>query len=164
MLAVSRAEASDLAALGVSDDAIRVIPNPVDLAGVSDAGRRRSIPARFDLPPGPLVLFLGKITPRKGVDVLAAAFAQLAPRSPATLVIAGNDMGGGRAARNGWSAAGLGSRAVFTGLLTGPERLDALADADVVVYPSEREVFGLVAARGVALRHAGHRRRRLRMR
>jgi glycosyltransferase involved in cell wall biosynthesis len=41
--------------------------------------------------------------------------------------------------------AGLGSRAVFTGLLTGSERLDALSAADVVVYPSEREVFGLVA-------------------
>src|SRR5205823_7606016 len=30
------------------------------------------------------------------------------------------------------------------GLLTGPSRLQALADADVVVYPSAHEVFGLV--------------------
>ncbi len=30
------------------------------------------------------------------------------------------------------------------GLLRGDDRLQALADADVVVYPSEHEVFGLV--------------------
>ena len=43
---------------------------------------------------GPLVVFLGKITPRKRVDLLIRAFARL--RTPgATLVIAGNDMGGG---------------------------------------------------------------------
>ena len=34
---------------------------------------------------------------------------------------------------------------LFTGLLRGGERLEALADADVVVYPSRDEVFGLVA-------------------
>jgi glycosyltransferase involved in cell wall biosynthesis len=33
---------------------------------------------------------------------------------------------------------------VFTGLVTGPERIEALADADVVVYASEHEIFGLV--------------------
>jgi glycosyltransferase involved in cell wall biosynthesis len=33
---------------------------------------------------------------------------------------------------------------VFTGLLTGPARIEALADADVVVYASEHEIFGLV--------------------
>jgi glycosyltransferase involved in cell wall biosynthesis len=32
----------------------------------------------------------------------------------------------------------------FIGLLRGSERLMALADADLVVYPSDHEVFGLV--------------------
>ena len=145
LLAVSHAEAADLATLGVPEDAISVIPNPIDLEEFQTPGSGDRFRQRFDLPPGPLVLFLGKITPRKGVDVLAEAFTQLAPRSPATLVVAGNDMGGGHAARQRLFGAGLGSRAVFTGLLTGPERLDALSAADVVVYPSEREVFGLVA-------------------
>src|SRR5207237_10260572 len=38
----------------------------------------------------------------------------------------------------------LEARTIFTGLLCGRERLEALADADVVVYPSRDEVFGLV--------------------
>src|SRR4029453_6601085 len=40
----------------------------------------------------------------------------------------------------------LTSRVRRIGLLTGGERLDALAAADVLVYPSRDEVFGLVAA------------------
>jgi glycosyltransferase involved in cell wall biosynthesis len=39
---------------------------------------------------------------------------------------------------------GLARRVEFTGLLAARERLEALADADVVVYASEYEVFGLV--------------------
>ncbi|MGH9254905.1 MAG: glycosyltransferase family 4 protein, partial [Vicinamibacterales bacterium] len=35
-------------------------------------------------------------------------------------------------------------RTLFTGLLEGRARLELLADADVVVYPSEHEIFGLV--------------------
>jgi glycosyltransferase involved in cell wall biosynthesis len=41
--------------------------------------------------------------------------------------------------------AGLAARTTFTGLLRGADRVDALASADVVVYPSSDEVFGLVA-------------------
>lgn len=145
LLAVTRAEAADLERLGVRPEAISIIPNPIDLEPFETAGHGDRFRQRFNLPPGPLVVFLGKITPRKGVDVLAEAFAQLAPRSPGTLVIAGNDMGGGRAARQRLFGAGLAPRVVFTGLLTGSERLDALSAADVVVYPSEHEVFGLVA-------------------
>jgi glycosyltransferase involved in cell wall biosynthesis len=39
---------------------------------------------------------------------------------------------------------GLEPRTLFTGLLRGRERLEALADADVLVYPSQDEIFGLV--------------------
>jgi glycosyltransferase involved in cell wall biosynthesis len=39
---------------------------------------------------------------------------------------------------------GLERRTRFTGLLAGPARYAALADADLLVYPSYGEVFGLV--------------------
>jgi glycosyltransferase involved in cell wall biosynthesis len=89
-------------------------------------------------------LFLGKLTPRKRLDLVVRAFHQLSqPR--ATLVIAGNDMGAAAGIRAQVRALGLADRTVFTGLLRGRERLEALADADVVVYPSQQEIFGLVA-------------------
>jgi glycosyltransferase involved in cell wall biosynthesis len=119
------------------------VPNPVDL----DEFERRPEPGRFrrrfGIPAGPLVLFLGQMTPRKRIDVLVRAFARVG-RPDAHLAIAGNDMGAGPSARALVRALDLDGRTTFTGLLRAGERLEALADADVLVYPSEHEIFGLV--------------------
>ena len=88
-------------------------------------------------------MFLGQLTMRKRVDVLMRAFAQLqAPN--ARLVVAGNDMGAGGGLHTLARSLGIERHTIFAGLLRGDERLHALADADVVVYPSEHEIFGLV--------------------
>jgi glycosyltransferase involved in cell wall biosynthesis len=60
------------------------------------------------------------------------------------LVIAGNDMGAARSTRALVKTLELENKTFFTGLLQGRERLEALADATVLVYPAEDEVFGLV--------------------
>jgi glycosyltransferase involved in cell wall biosynthesis len=44
--------------------------------------------ARYDLPPGPIVLYVGRLVPEKGVAVLLEAFAGVP--SPATLVMIGD--------------------------------------------------------------------------
>ena len=62
----------------------------------------------------------------------------------ARLVIAGNDMGIGYGCRETVSRPRAFNRVTRVGLLRGRERLEALASADVVVYPSRDEVFGLV--------------------
>ena len=143
VLAVSNAERVQLRALGVDASAIRTIPNAVDLDEFASPASRGAFRRRLGLPPGPLVMYLGKLTPRKRLDVVARAFAKL--RCPdARLVIAGNDMGSGAATRSLIRTLGVEPRTVFTGLLRGRARLEALTDADVVVYPSEHEIFGLV--------------------
>jgi glycosyltransferase involved in cell wall biosynthesis len=62
----------------------------------------------------------------------------------ARLVIAGSDMGRGRQLRRLATGLGLGPRTLFPGVLEGRDRLAALVDAGVVVYPSRDEIFGLV--------------------
>jgi glycosyltransferase involved in cell wall biosynthesis len=143
LLAVSDAERRQLLDLGVAGAAIEVVPNPVELEDfiAIPGGRFR---AARRLAGRRLVLFLGKLTPRKRLDVVIDAFAALGDEG-ATLVIAGNDLGAGGDARRRAERLGVHTRVVFTGLLRGAERLEALADADVVVYPSRDEVFGLVA-------------------
>lgn len=143
VLAVSHAERLQLRGLGVAAPAIRVIPNPVDLEEFTPPITPGRFRQRFALPSGPLVMFLGKQTPRKRLDVLARGFARLR-RPDASLVIAGNDMGAGVEVRALVRTLGLERRTFFTGLLRGGQRLEALADADVVVYPSQHEIFGLV--------------------
>jgi glycosyltransferase involved in cell wall biosynthesis len=143
VVAVSEAERVQLRAVGVPAASIALLPNPIDLEEFDAPIQPGRLRIRCSLGPGPIVLFLGKLTPRKRVDLLVEAFARL-DRPEATLVIAGNDMGSGPAIRAAVASHGLGARVRFTGLLRGHERLEALADADVVVYPSQHEIFGLV--------------------
>jgi glycosyltransferase involved in cell wall biosynthesis len=144
ILAVSRAERRQLEAMGVAPERIRVVANPVDLAEFEPPVERGRFRAAHGIAPDvPLVAFLGKLTPRKRLDVVLAAMAHL--ETPGgRLVVAGNDMGAEAGARRLAAALGLGARTAFTGLLTGRARLELLADADIVVYPSADEVFGLV--------------------
>jgi glycosyltransferase involved in cell wall biosynthesis len=165
LIAVSEAERSQFDALGVRPDAIRLVPNPLDLAEFTQQPARgqfrKALATLTPVAPGfssaealakavgpaigsaPLVLFLGRLSPRKRLDVLVGAFSRVR-RSDARLVVAGNDMGAADEARAFAESSGISDRTTFTGLLRGRERLDALADADVVVYPSQDEIFGLV--------------------
>lgn len=143
VLAVSEAERAQLLELGVHPSRIRLVPNPLDLDEFEPLPERGRFRQLHDLGNAPLVVFLGKITPRKRLDVLMAAVPRLHERA-ARLIVAGNDMGGAAAARRLAATLGIADRTMFTGLLTGRGRLDLLADADVVVYPSAHEVFGLV--------------------
>ena len=144
VLAVSHAERVQLNELGIDPAAIRLIPNPIDLDEFTSPVTRGAFRRRVALPAtGRVVVFLGKLTRRKRVDVLVRAFARL-DRSDTWLVIAGNDMGAGADVRSLVRALGLEPRTLFTGLLRGRDRLEVLADADVLVYPSQDEIFGLV--------------------
>jgi glycosyltransferase involved in cell wall biosynthesis len=143
VIAVSDAERAQLLTLGVADWRIATIPNPIDESEFETPPDGFDCRSRVAPDGGPLVVYLGKLTPRKGVEDLVRAFAR-AGTANATLLIAGNDMGSGSRVARLVERMGLGRRVSLSGLLAGPARLDALAAADVVVYPSRDEVFGLV--------------------
>ena len=67
-------EREQLASLGVPRSRIAVVPNPVEDASVADADAARFRGDRMTLVDRRLVLFLGKLTPRKGVEDLVRAF------------------------------------------------------------------------------------------
>ena len=143
VLAVTETERRQLLSLGVRAGAVRIVPNPIDVDECDEPMTRGRFRQRLGVGDAPLVLFLGKLTPRKRTEVLVDAFAAMG-RTDARLVIAGNDMGAGRSTRARSVLRDVDHQTFFTGLLQGPERLEALADATVVVYPSEDEIFGLV--------------------
>jgi glycosyltransferase involved in cell wall biosynthesis len=144
-VAVSGADQAAHLRAGLPADRVHRIPNGLDMGEFAPLPARGAFRARHALGEGPLVAYLGQISPRKGVEHLVAAFAGGA-LAPAQLVVAGNDMGGlDRAA-----AAAAGVQGVrFVGLLRGEERLSLLADADVLVYATQAEVFGLVPFEGL---------------
>ena len=142
LIAVSGSEAGQFVQDGYGAERVVRIPNGLELEEFSELPREGSFKQRWGIE-GKVVAYLGQVSPRKGVEHLAAAFAG-GGIPGATLVVGGNDMGGMALARQHADA-----DVVFTGLLEGPERLALLVDADVLVYPSTREVFGLVPFEGL---------------
>jgi glycosyltransferase involved in cell wall biosynthesis len=125
--------------------------NGVDLGEFENLPARGSLRARFpSIGSRPVVLFLSRVHPKKGLDLLVPAFAR-AESSDAMLVIAGPEEDGhGAIVRRLVEQHGLGDRVLFCGMLHGPERVAALADADLFVLPSYQENFGTVVVEALA--------------
>jgi glycosyltransferase involved in cell wall biosynthesis len=133
-----RASADYVRGLGVPDDRIAVAPNAVDAdLFAAAAGPRDGGPCRF--------LYVGRLDPEKGLDVLLAAFR----RVPGELVLVG---GGSEEAALREQAS---ERVRFVGQLDRDEVVPHYAAADVFVLPSRSEPWGMVlneaAAAGLPL-------------
>ena len=152
--ALNGREAANLAALNLGPPVV-TIPNgfesnEVDGIGAADAEK---FVAHFRLPRDRrLILFLHRVDPKKGLDLLAAAFARVRPRFPDThIVVAGPDnVGFAAAARGFFAAAGVGDDVTFTGMLEGEIKRGALAAASVFVAPSYSEGFSMSVLEAMA--------------
>ena len=89
---------------------------------------------------------------KKGLDRLIRAFAIASRRFDGTrLVIAGPDDEGLRPQLEALARSeGVGERVVFPGMLHGPDRLAALAGADVWALASHTENFGIAVVEALA--------------
>jgi len=143
LVAVSEHEVGQYREMGADAKKVELIYNGIDVEAYGSLPERGGFRARYSLGDRKIVLFLGKITPRKGVDFPARAFSGMR-EAGATLVIAGNDMGFRSKVEAIVREKSIGDRVLFTGLLTGEEKLAAYRDADVLVYPAIHEIFGLV--------------------
>lgn len=99
-----------------------------------------------------IVLFLGRLHPKKGCDLLIDAFAQSAPNEPSVvLVMAGPDQESWqRELESRARAGGFADRVLFTGMLEGSAKWSALRSADVFILPSHQENFALSVAEALA--------------
>jgi glycosyltransferase involved in cell wall biosynthesis len=93
-----------------------------------------------------VLLFLGRLHPKKGCDLLIDAFRKLKPVDTA-LVLAGPD-------QIGWEkelrARGDDLPVVFTGMLQGEMKQAAFACADAFILPSHQENFGMSVVEALA--------------
>jgi glycosyltransferase involved in cell wall biosynthesis len=99
-----------------------------------------------------LALFMGRIHPKKGCDLLIEAFARvLGPHQDWHLVIAGPDQIGWRD-RLEFRARELGvdSRITWTGMIKDELKWGAFQAAEAFVLPSHQENFGVVVAEALA--------------
>ncbi len=136
--ALTGAEAEDYRRLGLRNP-IAVIPNGVNVPEHSSSTVFFSqFPALSDKR---LILFLGRIHFKKGLDILCQAWARLAPLWPDTqLVVAGPDFEGTQAKIEQLiHQLGIGDRVTFTGMLKAEMKWSALAASEFFVLPSYSE-------------------------
>ncbi|MEO5819180.1 MAG: glycosyltransferase [Vicinamibacteraceae bacterium] len=117
--------------------AVVVIPN-----GVSVPAPRATVPveARRTL------VFVGRLAPIKGPDLLLEAFAAIAPRHPEIdLVMAGPDFGLQTSLAARVAELGLGSRVVLAHYVDEPARTALFDRALLACVPSRAEAMSLVA-------------------
>lgn len=137
-----------------------IIPNgvviPEGVKEISEQGEREIILRKFPQLAGKkLVLFLGRINVKKGLDILVPAFARVHSRYPeAHLIIAGPDSEGlGRKVKTWLEEEGVAEHATFTGMVLGTEKASLFKFSKVFVLSSYTENFGvaIIEAMGVGV-------------
>jgi D-inositol-3-phosphate glycosyltransferase len=154
ILANAPDEARQLVELyGARPERVEVVPPGVDHAFFSP-GDHRGARAALGLGDGPVLLFVGRIQPLKGVDVAIGALAALNDLSAVLLVVGGPSGvdGQAEAAKARQLAEQLGVAGQIRWIDPQPHHLlsSYYRAADVCVVPSRSESFGLVALEAAA--------------
>lgn len=135
------------------DTSATIIPNgvfPEEFEDLPPDGEfRSSVPELGD---DPFVLFLSRLHYKKGLDVLADAFAYLLGRCPSVrMVVAGPDDGYRGEFIRRVAQLGLGGRVHLTGPLYGRAKYAALVDATCFCLPSRQEGFSVAITEALAV-------------
>jgi glycosyltransferase involved in cell wall biosynthesis len=152
IVATSEMEQQELLAAGVPSSKLVVRYNGINLSEFAELPARGTFRGKWNIPlQDPLILFLGRLIPRKGADILIEAFASSCPKS-GRLVIAGPEGERGYRAylEERARSSGVESRVTFTGPLYDGDKQALLVDSDLFVLPSRYENFANAPAEAIA--------------
>ena len=145
VIAVSNAEVDQYVKMGVPKEKIVIIPNGIDVDSFNDLPEKGTFRKQYGISEKYIVLFLGRLHERKGIDFLIKSYAELKRElDDVVLVLAGPDDGYRAKAEMLINNLNLTNQIKFTGYIDEIDKLAAYVDADVLVYPAILEIFGLV--------------------
>lgn len=145
VIAVSEATRADCIKEGVSEDSAHTIYQGYEKASDYSISqeKRNEVVKKFNLPEK-FLLFLGTLQPRKNLSYLIDAFSQTVKIIPHTLVLAGAKDKNYEKLMSQVTKLGIEDRVLFTGYISDVERVALYQCAEVFIYPSSYEGFGLV--------------------
>jgi len=152
--ALTEKEKEDIKNFGI-DNYTEVIPNGINIKEFDN------LPSRLDLEKiypqlknRKAILYFGRIHPKKGLDILARAFGIIArDRDDICLIIAGPDENGHqKEVEKILKEEKALQKVIFTGSLTGRERLTVLGGADLFVLSSYSEGFSMAVLEAMTCR------------
>jgi glycosyltransferase involved in cell wall biosynthesis len=140
-IALQESEKAQIISYGVPSECIEVIANGLDPKNYDLDFHPGSFRKRYGISPDKkMILFLGRINRKKGVDMLIEAFSQLKDMD-AVLVIVGPDDGQLSEVQTLIARYELSERVILTGLLSGNDVLEAYRDAGLFVLPCRTDTF-----------------------
>ena len=125
----------------------RVSPLGIEPPAGSLGARDKFLGRYPELRNRPTLLFLGRLHPKKGCDMLLDSFPRA---SDFCLVMAGPDQIGWERELRRRIDVDLARRVVFTGMLEGEMKQGAFAAADAFILPSHQENFGVAVVEALA--------------
>jgi glycosyltransferase involved in cell wall biosynthesis len=157
VIALTETEAEEVRALwknrGVPlrPDQVTVVPNGIFAEDAAPPNARGLFRSRWGLGGGPVVVFLGRLAERKGLQLLLPAFAAAAQNIPdARLLIVGPDEGMLVRLSRQAKELSIADHLVFTGMLAGEEKTAALAASDIFALPAVGEGFSMAVLEAMA--------------
>jgi len=134
---------------------IAIIPPALNLEEYSRPRGPRGLNARFPALSGKkVILFLGRVHPKKGLDLLAGAFKKACEkRDDIFLAVAGpGETEYVNKIKRLFENTGVSDKVLFTGALLEEEKISALYESDIFVLPSYGENFGIAVLEAMACR------------
>lgn len=143
-IAVTPDEIAAFADYGIKAESITVIPNGVNEKDFQPS-KGSTFSHQFGLEGKPFILFMGRLNPIKGPDMLLEAFCLVANRFPAYhLVYAGPDGGLLNTLKQTVLEKGVSDRVHFVGYVAGENKANAYREAEFLVIPSRQEAMSIV--------------------
>jgi D-inositol-3-phosphate glycosyltransferase len=153
VLATCPAEVEELTTLYEADPSrLTLVPCGVDTRTFRPVDRREARKA-LGLADKPMVVYVGRLVPRKGVDTLVEAFALLPDHLAAHLLVVGGELGGSPEVErlsDLADALGVAGRVTFTGSRPQRELHRYYGAADAAVSVPHYEPFGMTPLEAMA--------------
>jgi glycosyltransferase involved in cell wall biosynthesis len=129
---------------GIKSQRVTVIPNGINAIDFT-VDEVNQFKDRFGLGGSPFILFMGRLNPIKGPDLLLEAFCNIAQKhSELHLVFAGPDGGLLGSLKKMTCEQGLIHRVHFIGYVSGHDKTHAYRAAEFLVIPSRLEAMSIV--------------------
>jgi glycosyltransferase involved in cell wall biosynthesis len=129
----------------------KVSPLGVAVEPVAPQARDQFLERYPELQNSDALLFLGRLHPKKGCDLLIDALAGSSDTSSVSIILAGPDqIGWEQELRARVAQHDLQRRIIFTGMLHGATKQGALASASAFILPSHQENFGMSVVEALA--------------
>jgi glycosyltransferase involved in cell wall biosynthesis len=130
---------------GIPAEKLKILPRGLDTTLFNPIRRNGGFREKFGARNGePVLLYVGRISKEKDLDVLAAAYRRLRGRHPSTRLVLVGDGPYLKELRETLP------EAIFTGYLSGGDLAKAFASADIFVFPSTTDTFGNVVLEAMA--------------